>query len=409
MVVPFCPGFLQALLGQVAVLLTVPQWRLLRQLTTAWLMGCGGKMVHAARMAGGSHRTSLARFLKQSSWDAPTMMTYVLMRVLRFLKPVAGEHLYLIIDGTHVAKRARQMPGVKKLWDHVSQQYIRGHIVVTAAVVFRGLVLPWRFTLWLPEDYCRSKRLKFRKQTQIAADMINAFIPLKGLKVRVLFDAFFLCKTVTAACEARGFTWFSVVARNRILQQANGSKRTIGAIGPGQLKHHGQRVRMRRARGWRWMTITAVDGCLKKIGDVRVVYSKRPRDPWKNMVAIATNERQLPARDIVANYERRWAIEVLFKELKGTFGLGEYQILKRQGIERHLYLCGLTHLTLTHHSLSAVGDQAKKANKDVALPKFHERLEAMRRDIRTEKVNRFVKRIRHKKIRRRVREHLLAA
>lgn len=408
MVVAFCPTFLQAILAGAMALLSVPQFRLLRQLTLAWLMGSGGKLVRAARLVGGRHRTSLARFLNKSSWDAPTLLTTLLIRVLRCLKPVAGEMLYLILDDTRIAKRARKMPGVKKIWDHTAQCFVRGHMVVSAAVAFRGLVLPWRFQLWLPRDYCRSKRLKFRKLTEIAADMVRAFTPPTGLKVRVLFDAFYLCKTLTAACENRGFSWFSVASRNRLLQRDN-RQRPIGDIGPSTLKHHGQRVRMRRSRGWRWLNIAAVDGRLKKIGAVRVVFSKRPRDPWQNLVAIVTNESKLPARDIVAIYERRWAIEVLFKELKGTLGLGEYQMQKRQGIERHLHLCGLAHLALTHHSLRAVGAQAKQANKDVPLPRFHERLEAMRSDVRAENVERFVRRIRHAKIRRRVREHLLAA
>jgi SRSO17 transposase len=408
MLVHFCPVFVQGLLAGVSALLSLPQSRLLRQLTLSWLLGCGGKLFQATRRVGGRHRTSLARFLNKSSWDAPVVLTKVLMRILRFMKPRAGEWIDLIIDETHVAKRARKMPGVKKLWDHAGQRYIRGHIVVTAAVVFRGLTLPWRFTLWLPKEFCRNKRLTYRKLTDIAAEMVCAFTPPKGLKVRVLFDAFFLCKALTSACEKRGFCWFSVASRNRVLERGR-DHRVIGAIGPGVLKHCGQRIRMRRARGWRWMTVASVDGRLKKIGAVRVVFSKRPRDPWKNMIAIVTNATALPVRKIVAAYERRWAIEVLFKELKGTFGLGEYQVQKRQGIQRHLHLSGLAHLTLTHHSLSAVGAKAKQTNKDVPLPRFQERLEAMRRDIRTENVNRLVKRIRHKKIRRRVRECLLAA
>jgi SRSO17 transposase len=408
MVVPFCPDFLQAFLACVVPILSAPQWNVLRQLTAAWLMGCGGKLVRAARLAKGRHRTSMARFLAKSSWDAPGLLTTVVLSILRWLQPRPGEFIYLLIDDTRISKRGRKMAGVKKIWDHAQQRFVRGHMVVTAAIVFRGITLPWRFHLWLPEEYCQKKRCPFLKMTDIAALMVSSFTPPAGLRVRVLFDAFYLCKQVTAACEKRGFSWFSVASRNRLLTREK-DQRTIGDIGPGLIRHRGQRVRMRRARGWRWLTIAATDGRLKKIGQVRVVFSKRPRDPWKNLVAIVTNEAHLPARDIVAIYERRWAIEVLFKELKGTFGLGEYQMQKQQGIERHLHLSGLAHLALTHHSLSVVGAQAKQANKDVLLPRFLERLEALRTDARKDSAERFVRRIRHEKIRRRVREYLLAA
>jgi len=245
--------------------------------------------------------------------------------------------------------------------------------------------------------------------TAVAAAMVVSFTPPKGVKVRVLFDALYLCKAMTAACDSRGFSWCSVASRNRILARDGRPERRLGDLGVGTLRHHGRRVHMRRARGRRRLDIAAVDGRLKKIGAVRVVFSRRPRDRWKNMVAIVTNETKLPARDIVATYERRWAIEVLFKELKGTLGLGEYQVQTRQGIERHLHVCGLAHLALTHHSLRAVGAQAKQTNKDVPLPRFQERLEALRHDVRKDNVERLVRRIRHAKTRRRVREHLLVA
>jgi hypothetical protein len=162
-------------------------------------------------------------------------------------------------------------------------------------------------------------------------------------------------------------------------------------------------------RSWALPEVQApgVVGRLKKIGTVRVVFSKRPRDPWRNLVAVATNETELSAREVVANYERRWAIEVLFKELKGTLRLGEYQMQTRQGIERHLHLSGLAHLALTHHGLRALGAQAKHGDTDVPFPRFHERLDRLRAEVRRHRVGRFVNRIRHKKVRNRVREYLL--
>lgn len=408
MAVPLMPAFLQALFALATGLLSVPQTRLLNQLTLAWLLGCRGKLLVAAQMVAGRHRTSLARFLNKSSWDASAVVARLVVGILRWMRPARGEWLYLIIDDTRTAKRARTMAGVQKIWDHAGQRFVHGHIIVTAAVLFRGVILPWKFTLWLPAQYCRNHGLAYCRQTDIAAELIRAFVPPKGVRVRVLFDAFYLCRAVTAACESQGFTWFSVASRNRLLKRERSPARTIGDLGAGVWKHQGQRVRMKRARGWRWLRIASVVGRLKKIGDVRVVFSKRPRDPWKKLVAIVTNETHLTARTVVATYERRWAIEGLFKELKGTLGLGEYQMQTRQGIERHLHVCGLAHLALTHHSLRTVGAQAKQANTDVPLPKFHERLKALRAAVRRDRANRFLNRIRHGRTRNRVREYLIS-
>ena len=168
-------------------------------------------------------------------------------------------------------------------------------------------------------------------------------------------------------------------------------------------------MRMRRSRGWAKMRIAADDGRLARTGDVRLVFSKRPRSAWKTMVAFATNETKLAARAIVSIYEKRWAIEVLFKELRGDLGLGDYQVLSKDAIQKHLHLCGLAHLMLTHHSLDAVGAQAGKANTEVPLPTMNERLDALRHDLRHDQVRQLFRGKRHHKLRQRIERYLLAA
>ena len=79
---------------------------------------------------------------------------------------------------------------------------------------------------------------------------------------------------------------------------------------------------MPRARGRASLRIACVDGHLSRIGNVRMVLSKRPGERWKTTVAIVTNAANIDARSIVSIYERRWKIEVLFKELEQDLGLG---------------------------------------------------------------------------------------
>lgn len=166
---------------------------------------------------------------------------------------------------------------------------------------------------------------------------------------------------------------------------------------------------MPRSRGWARLRIAWADGQLARIGKVRMVISKRPGSPWKSVVAFVSNEINLTARKIVSIYEKRWAIEVLFKELRGKLGLGDYQVLSEDAILRHLHLCGLAHLVLTHHSLEAVGAQAKKANVELVLPTMNQRLEAFRSSIRREQIKRIVKVKSHKNLTRELNKYLLAA
>lgn len=398
------PRFLQCMLEPICRWLTKPQRVHLRWFLLGLLVSSRkAKLLHVALAAPrGGHRTSCGNFLR-SNWDAPSLLNDQAMRALGQMKPKAKEVIYLIIDDTRTEKRGRKMDAVTKIYDHKTQRFVRGHIVVTAAIMFRGVVMPWKIELWIPKDQSQGA---YRKINQIAAEMINQFAPPAGLRVRVLFDAYYLAVNVVKACESRGFTWFSVASKNRNLARKHCRTRAIKEFAPGVLKHKSRRVRLPRARSWRWMRIAQADGELGRLGRVRMVLSKRPRDPWKKTLAVVTNETGLDARTIMTVYEKRWNIEVLFKELRNSLGLCDYQVLSRNAIERHLHLCCMAHLLLTHHGLKAEGAKAKEADKEVSLPHLSERIESLRDSIRREQTKALLKRIKNRDARTKIRAFL---
>jgi hypothetical protein len=211
--------------------LSVPQWEHLVFGVTAWLL-CGvAKLCRLASVVEGGHRTSPARFLSGAEWAAEDVLRAVVLDQLRWMKPQPGEVLYLLIDDTKTAKRGKKMAALTKIWDHAQQRFVHGHILVHAAIVFRGVTWPWSFEMWLPEKYCRDQKLAYRKLTRIAAEMIRAFEPPRGVQVRVLFDAFYLCALVTKACENRDFTWFSVASKNRrFAREGRGKSGKLGDL-----------------------------------------------------------------------------------------------------------------------------------------------------------------------------------
>lgn len=398
------PTVLQAMLSQICHQLSLPQRRHLRWFVFGIIMSVkSSTLLHVARVAPrGGHRTSCGSFLR-SNWDSVSMMQSRAIETLRWMKPRKGEPIYFLIDDTRIEKRARKMAAVSKIYDHKTRRFIRGHMVVTGAIMFRGVVLPWKFDLWVPKDQASGG---YRKTTQIAAQMINELSLPFDLKVRVLFDAFYLAPCVVKACQSRGFTWFSVASKNRNMKRKYCQKRSIKQFAPGVLRHKSKRVRIRRARFWRWMRIAAVDGELGRLGQVRMVISKRPGDSWKKTLAVATNETKLAAREIMVIYEKRWNIEVLFKELKSSLGLGDYQVLSRNAIERHLHLCGMAHQMLTHHSLTAQGAKAKLEKTEVSLPTMSERLDQLRAKIRTQQAKVMLGKIKNRNARSKFREFL---
>jgi SRSO17 transposase len=411
------PPFVQRFFSPMEAALSRPQFRHLWSVVLGAVVTLrAAKVTHlsaAAPRAG--HRTSTGSFLSRSEWDAPALVEQSAAGLLASMKPRPGEVAYLILDDNRIPKKGRRMAWVSKLWDHKQQRFVRGHIALTAAVLFRGVVLPWRVELWKPKGHPGATP-RYRKLTDMAAAMVEAFDPPAGVKVRVLFDAFYLCPQVARACERKGFTFFSVAARNRSFAadrkggkaKAKAKGKKIGRLMPGLIRYRGTNVRMKRARGKvARLRVARADGQLSRIGRVRMVVSKRPRGPWKKCIAIVTNETGLKAREIVAIYELRWNIEVLFKELHQDLGLGDYQMLHKDGIVHHLHVCCLAHLLLTHQSLTALGAKARKPNKPVPLPPMSRRLADLRNRIARDQIERLVPGKEHANLRKKLHDYLL--
>jgi SRSO17 transposase len=381
------PAFLKPFFKSICLELTRPQYAHLWSLVLAMALNLRTcKLVHLSRLLPFStHRTRHGAFLASDGFDSPRLLRETVARLVKRFKPVPGETIELILDDHRIAKRGKKMDRLSKIWDHKEQKFVRGHIVLFAAVCFRGVVMPLRLHLWKPKGQSGPR---YRKLTDLAAQMIKEFEVPAGLKVRVLFDAFYLSPVVVKACEKREFAWFSVAAKNRCFRREGekGRGRKIGNLAPGLLRHHGRFVHMKRSRGKAKLKIASVDGHLSRIGRVRMVISKRPHETWKSTIAIVTNAAGMDARAIVAAYERRWNIEVMFKDLEQSLGLGDYQMLHERAIVNHLHLVCLAHLMLTHHAMDGAGAKAITSNKEVRLPSVEQRIESLRKAHRDERI-----------------------
>ena len=213
MILSRLPSFLQRFFRPFRAALSDDRFRHLWCLTVGLAVNPrAAKLLHLSNLSPASgHRTRHGAFLAGGGWDAPALLQEAAVDLLAGMKPRAGEVAYLILDDNRIPTRGRKMDHVSKIWDHEQQRFVRGHVVLTAAVAFRGVVLPWRVDLWKPEGHAGPPR--YRKLTDMAAQMIRAFAAPDGVKVRVPFDAFYLCPGVTKACVSQGFSFSSVAQR----------------------------------------------------------------------------------------------------------------------------------------------------------------------------------------------------
>jgi hypothetical protein len=67
--------------------------------------------------------------------------------------------------------------------------------------------------------------------------------------------------------------------------------------------------------------------CLRHVGDVTVVLSKKGRNVGpKHTKILVTNLAEWTPRQVVSCYQRRWPVEQINRELKSDLGMGEHQV-----------------------------------------------------------------------------------
>jgi SRSO17 transposase len=358
-----------------------------------------------ALLRGHGHRTNDGEFLWRSHFDEAGVLQGIALRLLnRVYRP--SEPIYFILDDTQTLKRAKKMDAVGKLYHHSEKRYATGHTILKACLYHRGVTIPWGSWLYVKKEHAGKLKIPFATLTELAAEAVRGLPLPPTMDVTVLFDAYYLCSTVARAVEAKGWHYIGVGKSNRRFTREGRSH---------HLRTYGSNV---LRRGGKWTKITGLHkthgyrvarrvGSMKKLGEVQVVFSRRRGDG--KAIALVTNDLARPARKVVADYLRRWAIELLIKDEKQHLGLGAYRVLRYRAVVRHLHLVDCAYACLTHLGMDAQRAQGHKNNKTVLrLPPIRQLKAELRQAVWNEAVKEVVKVSHERPVIRRL-EKLLAA
>jgi hypothetical protein len=360
----------------------------------------------AKLLRGSTHRTNHGEFLWRSDWSESAVLRQVALETLHRLRRKNGGTCYLIIDETQTLKRAKKMSGVRKLYHHASGKYGTGHTMVKACLWYRGVTIPWSSALCLRKEDARKEDQYFLTQTELAAMVIhNADLP-KGLNVTVLFDAYYLCDVVADACRCRDWHYIGVGKSNRNFF-VDGQKKKLDAYGRNVLSRSGQWCNIEGLRKSGSYRLTSRVGIMKKLGKVKVVFSRRRGE--SKVISLVTDDLRASMRNVVADYLKRWAIELLIKDEKQQLGLGDYRVLRYRAVVRHLHLVDIAYACLTRLAINGRDEQGQhKKDKVLRLEPISAIKARMRQIVWREAIEDVVKHSHEKPVLRRL-EKLLAA
>jgi hypothetical protein len=255
---------------------------------------------------------ALSRFFNGDKWPSKLIKRVQRKLALELIKrrywnqKGRNPTVYLLIDGTVLPKRGKDLPKVGLHYDTRTGDLRRGQKLVISSLKVGELLLPWDFRVYVNKSDCKED--DFEKSTQQAAEMIREFkrsFPL-DCSVVVAVDGGLCVKRVIEAADEAGFELVGRVRKDRkFTDERSVSDVNSGAIGK----------------------LKGIDIPVQVVGR----YMEGQRE-----ILISTNTSITPVQ-VRRRMKRRWWAEKMNGELK-SLGLedcscqGEYSVERWTGL-----------------------------------------------------------------------------
>jgi len=357
---PLLPEPLRSLLAWFAPLFTAPSFSYFQQWVVVMMLGEGRKCAttvfsHSPRER---HFTNYSRFLSRYRWgweDLAGALTCLLAATLPFAQGRAGKRrIYLALDDTLVAKSGRRQPGIGYHFQPNSNhggRFVRGHCWVVLGALFwlgrRALCFPLTAALYVRAADCPHPG-DFQDKISLALSLLDRLRWPGQAALTVVADGAYAVRRFLGGARERGV---GIITRLKSNAKVHLPLAPEARRGRGRPRKYGPRVDLRvwaeAAGHLQAVTLRLYGqpvrlelGCLEVVPAVfgelaRVVVVRFPNHP---LVVLMSSERSLSAREIVQRYAARFAIEIVFRELKQRFGVSDYQVRSREAILRHVHL-----------------------------------------------------------------------
>jgi Transposase DDE domain len=378
--------------------LTAATVALLVRLIAAFCQHPGRMSADAAAKAVRSqarHRAQIARFLARCHWSKDWSLLHdVAGLLLQQEKRRDGTWLFLL-DQTYCGQqghktentfsRANYRPRAKKSNRKQKKSARRS----CHGFVHGLLISPSGFRIpscrcYYTQEYCQAKAKTYRKQTELAAQLIEELVVPEGTRVVVLGDTAFEAKVIRDACGRRGWVWIVPLNPERVLAGAKPRAKVrslqtgwtaddFQAVGlvPGQGAYAAQqraaRCRVGPKAKARTYWVHPERRAVHNVGDVVLVFSTKEQPIAGQEVRVQkvlmSNGVELTAAEVVTLYSLRWQIELFFKELKSTLGFAQYRFRKFAKVEGWVQACLVAFCYLEWYRAQQLGSRHLSAKE----------------------------------------------
>jgi Transposase DDE domain len=290
------------------------------------------------------------RVLKAAYWNIHLLVEWWVQEAFNALPPPQDGTLHLVGDGSVKPKRGTQHPVAQKGRKSEHQPWFWGVRFALLIATWDSYRFPVAFRLIRPKTHP-----EYHTENALFREMVGRFVPPSWAKrVIVEGDAAYgsqdnikMVMKRDADDPARQWGFVFAIARTWKTVEDKAIKDLVTHL-PRRYYQRARVPRLPGATGCKTFWVYSTRLCLRHIGDVTVVLSKKGRNLGPNHTKIlVTNLDEWIPRQVVGAYQRRWPVEQINRELKTDLGLGEHQVSKdERRIEKSLGIAVLAYLLL---------------------------------------------------------------
>lgn len=325
------------------------------------------------------HRATVVRFLARLGWsDDWSVLRQLAEQLIQAEERRGGVWIFIVdqtlcghqgdkTENTFSTGNRKRRPRKGRRYSKYTYARKRCHCFVMGLLLTpSGLRLPC-FRSYYTEEYCKKTGKTYRRQTELAGELIETLPVPESAQVVVVGDTAFDAETIRTACDKRHFTWIVPMNPERVLAGAKGKRPKVRTLAedlkagqfaevrftPGKGRFVAQR-RIARCRlgpkaKRRTFYVHEEKRAVHSVGEVRLVFSTKVK-PEKGKTPlvqkILMTNCQRPLAEVVELYDLRWQIELFFKELKSTLGMHQYRFRHFAKVGSWVTVCLATFLYL---------------------------------------------------------------
>jgi hypothetical protein len=290
------------------------------------------------------------RVLKAAYWDVHLLVEWWVQEALNTLPPPQDGTLHLVGDGSEKPKRGTHNPLAQKGRKSEHHPWFFGIRFVLLIANWDVYRFPVAFRLIRPKTHP-----EYRTENALFREMVRHFVsPAWAHRGIVTGDAAYgsqenMQMVLKRDADDPARRWGVVFAIARTWKTVE--EKAIKDLVTHLPRKYYQRIRVPRlpgATGCKTFWVSSTRLCLRHIGDVTVVLSKRGRNlgPKQTKILVTNLDEWIP-RQVVSAYQRRWPVEQINRELKTDLGLGAHQVSTEEGrIEKSFGIAVLAYLLL---------------------------------------------------------------